>query len=143
MSPLPCSRYLVGHFFSVASCQVGILGCVGARRYIARAIDARHPSYLWRPSPPVRHDANSRPDDALARPILGHFFLSRAARGRCSNALLAKLLRCDEVAHHAAPLLAFRWHRRHRDGADGLISGAPSPVAAGRRGRRAWCGSGV
>ena len=37
------------------------------------------------PSLPVRQLASSCENDTLARPILGHFFLSRAARGSWNN----------------------------------------------------------
>jgi hypothetical protein len=107
------------------------------------AIDARQPSYLWRPSLPVRQHASSRRNDALARPILGQFFLSRAARGRCSIALTGKLLRRNELAHRAAPLLALRRRVWQTGGAHGLHRRVLTLAAAGRREQHVWCGSAV
>ena len=49
------------------------------------AIDPARSHCLARPLPPVRQHASSSPNDALSRPIPGHFFLSRAARGSWNN----------------------------------------------------------
>ena len=56
-----------------------------SRPLATTAIDPARSHCLARPLPPVREHASSSPKTALSRPIPGHFFLSRAARGSWNN----------------------------------------------------------
>ena len=94
------------------------------------AIDRARSHCLARPLPPVLEHASSRPNDALSRPIAGHFFLSRAARG--------------SWAHHHDQIDTDR-HRKPRDTGwhrarpgQLLLHGLTTRCAAGSDSGSAW-----